>query len=207
MRSVIKAWLAGFGLAVLGGRAGAARRRGAVYFGRLQLVSAGRCFIGRACQEAGIVALSYHVDYWDDGGWQDRFSIPEATQRQRGYIQRLSRAGAFTPQIVVSGDTSLVGSNRTGSGACRQRQSGFAAAVADQGRGTLYIHFLEAWREAMDVYLVRVSEGSDRQRRERRERTPHPETFQRGSLLQAVGYVEWAATAHGRVARGAAARC
>src|SRR5688500_10287761 len=69
-------------------------------------------FLGELARRPGIIALAYHVDYWDELGWKDRFSIPAASQRQRGYVKRLSRAGAFTPQIVVSGDTSLVGSNR-----------------------------------------------------------------------------------------------
>jgi hypothetical protein len=110
--------------------------------------------LGELAKKPGVIALAYHVDYWDDLGWKDRFSIPEATQRQRGYVRRLSESGAFTPQIVVSGDTSLVGSNRTEvERAVRGNRDALRIALSRQG-DTLYVHFLEAWRESMDVYLV-----------------------------------------------------
>jgi hypothetical protein len=110
--------------------------------------------VGELAKRPGVIALSYHVDYWDDRGWQDRFSIPEATLRQRGYVRRLSKSGAFTPQIVVSGDTSLLGSNRTEvEKAVRGDRDALRISLSKEG-DTLHVHFLEAWREAMDVYLV-----------------------------------------------------
>lgn len=110
--------------------------------------------LGELARRPDVIALAYHVDYWDDQGWKDRFSMPEATQRQKGYIRRLSRAGAFTPQIVVSGDTSLVGSNRQ---AVEQAIAGDRDALAmrlSKVGSNLQIQFTEAWRESMDVYLV-----------------------------------------------------
>ena len=110
--------------------------------------------VGELAKRPGVIALSYHVDYWDDRGWKDRFSLPEATLRQRGYVRRLSRAGAFTPQIVVSGDTSLVGSNRVEvEKAVKGDRDVLSMSLSKEG-DTLYVHFLEAWRESMDVYLV-----------------------------------------------------
>lgn len=110
--------------------------------------------LGELAKKPGVIALAYHVDYWDDLGWKDRFSIPEATQRQRGYVRRLSKSGAFTPQIVVSGDTSLVGSNRTEvERAVRGDRDALRISLSKEG-DTLYVHLLEAWRESMDVYLV-----------------------------------------------------
>jgi hypothetical protein len=110
--------------------------------------------IGELAKRPGIIALAYHVDYWDDRGWQDRFSLPEATQRQRGYVRRLEKSGAFTPQIVVSGDTSLVGSNRTAvEKAVAGDRDALRMSLAKES-GNLQIYFLEAWRESMDVFLV-----------------------------------------------------
>ncbi|WP_020590706.1 DUF1223 domain-containing protein [Kiloniella laminariae] len=60
----------------------------------------------------GIIALSYHVDYWDYIGWKDPFSSPEATARQRGYAQALALRYVYTPQIVIDGKTEMVGSRR-----------------------------------------------------------------------------------------------
>lgn len=45
--------------------------------------------LGELARRPDVIALAYHVDYWDDLGWKDRFSMPEATQRQKGYVRRL----------------------------------------------------------------------------------------------------------------------
>jgi hypothetical protein len=58
-----------------------------------------------------VIALEYHVDYWDDLGWKDPFSIPEASQRQRGYARALG-GGVFTPELVVQGKHVVQGSAR-----------------------------------------------------------------------------------------------
>jgi len=54
-----------------------------------------------------VVALSFHVDYWDDLGWSDPFSSPNWSARQRHYGGRI-----FTPELIVGGQTSVVGSRR-----------------------------------------------------------------------------------------------
>ena len=111
-------------------------------------------FLGELARRPGIIALAYHVDYWDDLGWKDRFSIPVASQRQKGYVKRLSRAGAFTPQIVVSGDTSLVGSNRPEIERAIKGDRDALAMTLSKAGGNVLVQFTEAWREPMEVYLV-----------------------------------------------------
>lgn len=111
-------------------------------------------FLGELARRPDIIALAYHVDYWDDLGWKDRYSLPVASQRQRGYVKRLSRAGAFTPQIVVSGDTSLVGSNRTEIKRAIEGDRDALAIKLSKAGGNLQVQFTEAWREPMEVYLV-----------------------------------------------------
>src|SRR5678815_3923319 len=59
--------------------------------------------LGELARKPNVVALAYHVDYWDELGWKDRFAIPESVQRQLGYVRRLSKPGAFTPQMVIGG--------------------------------------------------------------------------------------------------------
>jgi hypothetical protein len=67
--------------------------------------------LGLLAREPNVIALGFHVDYWDDGGWRDRYSMPEATQRQRRYVDALRLPSAFTPQLVIGGNRSFVGSD------------------------------------------------------------------------------------------------
>ena len=110
--------------------------------------------LGELARKPGVIALAYHVDYWDELGWKDRFSIPEAAQRQRGYAKRLARSGPFTPQMVISGDTSLVGSNRAAVTAGIAEDRDTLRVELSKAENQLHIQFREAWREPMDVYLV-----------------------------------------------------
>lgn len=110
--------------------------------------------LGELARRPDIIALAYHVDYFDDANWKDPFSIPAATQRQRGYTRRLARSGPFTPQAVISGDTSILGSNRA---AMKEALAGDRDALemkVSKNAGQLVIHLRERWQEPMDVYAV-----------------------------------------------------
>jgi hypothetical protein len=62
---------------------------------------------------AELVVLSEHVDYWDDLGWRDIYSLHALTERQTAYSQRLKSQGPYTPQLVVDGTYEFVGSDRS----------------------------------------------------------------------------------------------
>jgi hypothetical protein len=59
-----------------------------------------------------LYVIGYHVDYWNQLGWPDRFSTPAMTERQRAYAAALEADTVYTPQMIVNGTTSFVGSNR-----------------------------------------------------------------------------------------------
>src|SRR5205823_8102402 len=59
-----------------------------------------------------VLALSFHVDYWDRLGWKDPYSSRAATDRQNRYAKLLALATVYTPQIVVDGRWEAVGSDR-----------------------------------------------------------------------------------------------
>jgi hypothetical protein len=58
-----------------------------------------------------IVGLSEHVTYWDHIGWKDPFSSDVSTERQSDYGQRFNLDSVYTPQMVVNGETQMVGGN------------------------------------------------------------------------------------------------
>jgi hypothetical protein len=69
-------------------------------------------YTAELAQRPDVLALTFHVKYWDALGWTDRFGLPEATQRQRAYSQVLGLSSVFTPQTVIDGRLSFVGSDR-----------------------------------------------------------------------------------------------
>ena len=50
-----------------------------------------------------VLALAFHVTYWDHLGWPDRFGSPEGTDRQRQLARRDGQRGVYTPQVRASG--------------------------------------------------------------------------------------------------------
>jgi hypothetical protein len=58
-----------------------------------------------------IYILAFHVDYWNNLGWKDRFSDAAFTARQRQYAEWLHLETVYTPQIVVNGKSEYVGSD------------------------------------------------------------------------------------------------
>lgn len=65
----------------------------------------------KLAKEPGVLALGYHVDYWDYIGWRDVFGSPENTERQRSYAQAFATTTIYTPQMVVNGREGVVGSH------------------------------------------------------------------------------------------------
>lgn len=59
-----------------------------------------------------VLALSFHVDYWNYLGWQDTFSKADFTERQRRYAASFRRHGVYTPQAVINGRDHAVGSRK-----------------------------------------------------------------------------------------------
>jgi hypothetical protein len=82
-------------------------------------------YIGELAQHKDVLALAFHVDYWDDLGWKDPFSLGISTDRQRAYSTTVGRSSVYTPQVVIDGKDEFVGTDR--------RRIGGALAVARTG--------------------------------------------------------------------------
>lgn len=58
-----------------------------------------------------VLALSFHVDYWNRLGWTDPYSSPNFTARQRSYAAAAGTESVYTPQMIVNGSDRFVGSD------------------------------------------------------------------------------------------------
>lgn len=54
-------------------------------------------------QGSPVVALAFHVDYWDYIGWADRFASPAFTARQHERQRAMQTRFVYTPQTVING--------------------------------------------------------------------------------------------------------
>jgi hypothetical protein len=69
-------------------------------------------YLGELAKRPGILALSWHVDYWDYIGWKDPFAQHDFTLRQRAYSRSLAQRYVYTPQMVINGRLQGIGSER-----------------------------------------------------------------------------------------------
>jgi hypothetical protein len=67
--------------------------------------------LGELARDPSVIALAWHVDYWNGLGWADPFASKLATERQRSYAERLGD-DVYTPAMVIGGAHMVVGSNR-----------------------------------------------------------------------------------------------
>ncbi|MBL1434858.1 MAG: DUF1223 domain-containing protein [Rhodobacteraceae bacterium] len=111
-----------------------------------------------------IIALAFHVDYWDYLGWADDFAKPEYSNRQRLYARAWNERSVYTPQMVVQGVHYMVGSRNDEI----QRQIMQAEEIApkvqvtarNEGRGiSIRMEALSGATLEADIFLVRFSES------------------------------------------------
>jgi hypothetical protein len=113
-----------------------------------------------------MIALSFSVDYWDYLGWKDTLARPAFTSRQKAYALARSDRQVFTPQIVVNGVKSCVGSDRAQIERSIQTTTGRVGNLpvevsASERNGIVTIHVGEASTSASvrhaEVWLLPVT--------------------------------------------------
>ena len=65
-------------------------------------------------REGDVVALAYHVDYWNYLGWADTLASKDNTDRQYAYARMFGRNGVYTPQAVLNGREHINGADISG---------------------------------------------------------------------------------------------
>ncbi|WP_414472694.1 DUF1223 domain-containing protein [Microvirga sp. M2] len=107
-------------------------------------------------QKPDIVALSFPVNYWDYLGWKDTLAHAEFTHRQKEYAHARSDRQVFTPQMIVNGKKSCIGSDRA--------QIEKAIQMTAKGRPTLPVDI--ALTEQNGMIIVSITETAEVAHRE-----------------------------------------
>jgi len=68
--------------------------------------------LGELAMRSDIIALGFHITYWDGAAWRDPFSLSQSTERQAAYDRHLTGGQVYTPQMVVDGTADVIGSDR-----------------------------------------------------------------------------------------------
>ena len=68
--------------------------------------------LGELAMRGDVVALGFHITYWDGAAWRDPFSLSQSTERQVTYDRHLTGGQVYTPQMVIEGTADIIGSNR-----------------------------------------------------------------------------------------------
>jgi hypothetical protein len=88
-------------------------------------------YVGELAGRNDVLALAFHVDYWDDLGWRDRFGLRQSVERQHAYARSLRLSSVYTPEVVIDGRADYVGSNRIGIGnALKERREGVPVTLS-----------------------------------------------------------------------------
>ena len=112
-RDALKIFAAGFAVAVAGAQAAptCSARSAATITPVVELYTSEGCnscppadrWLSNLKADPGVVALAFHVDYWDRLGWKDRFASPAYTQRQSQQHASSGARFSYTPQVLVDG--------------------------------------------------------------------------------------------------------
>ena len=114
---------------------------------------------------ADVIALGEHVDYWNHGGWADRFSSRLFSDRQSEYSDAFRLDGVYTPQMIVDGRTQFVGSDAgqaraAVAGAARQPKARVSVARVGDTFSARVDHLpSSARRDPADVVLAVTEDG------------------------------------------------
>jgi hypothetical protein len=105
--------------------------------------------LGSLARRPDVIALAWHVDYWNHLGWHDPFASKEATARQQAYARKLA-SEVFTPALVIDGGKVVVGSDR----------AAIEAAIAAAGTFSVPVTLSRAEGRVM----VEIGDGQGRMR-------------------------------------------
>ena len=128
-------------------------------------------YLDDLAQRSDLVILTWHVDYWNllanrkFGRWSDPFSKTQFADRQRAYNRKIRHRGTvFTPQAIINGEASVIGSKREAVEAAIEggRASLAPMSFAFEAKGDkLAVTIDKAGAEDADIVLVSFYKHSE----------------------------------------------
>jgi hypothetical protein len=58
-------------------------------------------YLGQLSERPDVLALAFHMDYWDSSGWRDRFELRQGVDRQNVYARNFHRARDAVPVTLA----------------------------------------------------------------------------------------------------------
>jgi hypothetical protein len=97
------------------------------------------------------VPVAFHVDYWDNLGWPDRFAAKPWTERQRTYATTWNTTTVYTPEFILDGREWHAGQIPLAS---TDRPGVLKVALAEHGTAAISFNPEAAGARSFDVYLA-----------------------------------------------------
>jgi hypothetical protein len=114
--------------------------------------------LNQLIEQGDVIALAYHVDYWDYLGWKDTFSSRNNTERQYGYAKTLKRNNVYTPQAVINGASDARGGDFDGINAgldlAKKASGGLSVPVSAKVEDEVLHVSIGAGKGAADIVVV-----------------------------------------------------
>ena len=119
-----------------------------------------------------VLALSFHVNYWNHLGWRDPFATKETTARQYQLKDALGGKYVYTPQVVLNGRdhrdwngqraSTLAGLPAAAAPALRlSRQGNVVTAQIEATQGETPSEFAGYWAMLQDGVVSKVTRGEN----------------------------------------------
>jgi hypothetical protein len=111
--------------------------------------------LGQLSTRPDVIALAFHVDYWDDLGWRDRFALRQSVERQDIYARNLHHSTVYTPELIIDGRVDAVGGDgRAIARALQQPRGGVPMTVSLHDATVVVDLAAQPGAAACDVWLV-----------------------------------------------------
>lgn len=67
--------------------------------------------LAQIAENQNVIALGFHVTYWDHLHWKDTLGQDLASERQRNYAAYRKDGRVYTPQMILNGEQQFVGND------------------------------------------------------------------------------------------------